>query len=350
MSLGTTTKIAYGKASTWGTAVTLSTGERRPFIRSSINPQRGMIPDESLLGVATQNPEDTGDLDAQGTIEWHADFRQHELMWALILGTAGAPTEVEASVAYLHVLKFAATTVGLFATYGQDDGVEAFELAGFKPSLLVFRSDIGGGARETLTPVAGALDEDSVSSAAWTFTTDPSEDGARLIKHRQGVLRCNAQGGSALGSSDIIYPRLAEISISRNLESVPGLNDNVEPVPAAGNWGEVRVVWEFDEFTAAHLALFYDAMRDQTLLKADHLFTGPDLPSTGASNKFQRNFYFPALRVVESPREISGPGKLPARVVLTAHKADSDPSGFPTGYQQELVVQIQNAENLDYLA
>lgn len=354
MTLGRNAKIALKKAATWGTVVALGAGDRQACISDFIDPQRIMLPDDTLLGNATRNPAQRGDLNVQGAITYHSDYAQMGLLRALIMGVAGVPTTVEATIAFLH--KFAiGPTAGLFASYGKDDGVEAFTLASFKPNVLTLTSEQGGGMRESVTPICGVLDEDGESSSGWTFATDPRGQGAFIAKHRQGVFRCNAASGGALGSSDIFYPIRVEISINRNLEGNPGMNDSIEPAPAAGSWVELRVVLEFDEYTAAHHALFYDAMKaaeSGTLLKFDYLFTGPEISGTASNNTYQSNFFAPAARVVLAPREVPGPGKLPARVELelTKDNSGSAPTGFTAGYVEELIWEIQNGDTADYLA
>lgn len=346
---GVVSKLAIAKGSTWGTLPTLSTGARAPFVSSTLQKAIAQIPDEELKGKATQGPSVNGSESVPGQLSWLGDYRQkaHLVMAALFMGAAGVPTTVETGV-YLHVFPFQPTTDGLFAGVGVDlAGKDVYGFKSVKPVRRTIRI-AGGGRWEESFEVLGAGLDKTIASSGWTYTYDPNGNGARRVLASQTVCRVNTHAGDALDSGDVVKPREIVVTMARAMEQDFPVGQAYGEEPILGGWASVTVALTFFGITAELLALFRDNMDAGTALKMDLVATHGTL--LGATEYRKRALYFPKLIVTECPTEIPGPGPVPVRVTMTAHFSDAVPTGFPSGYDEEVVEQVQNEISGNLLA
>jgi len=346
---GVFSKIAIAKGATWGTLPTLSTGHRAPFTSSTLQKAIGQIPDDDLKGRATRGPSSLGAETVPGQISWLGDYRQraHLLMSALFMGSAGVPTTVETGV-YLHVFAFQPTTDGLFAGIGVD--LAGKDVHGFKSVKPVRRTIriAGGGRWEESVEVVGAGLDKTIASSGWTYTYDPNGNGARRVLASQTVCRVNAHAGGALGAGDVVKPREISVTMARAMEQDFPVGQVHGEEPILGDFAEVTVSLTFFGITAALLVLFRDSMDSGVALKMDLVATHGTL--LGSTEYRRRALYFPKLIVTDCPTEIPGPGPVPVRVTMTAHYSDAVPTGFPSGYDEEVTEEAQNEISTDLLA
>lgn len=343
---GTASKLALVKGGTWGTAVSLGTGHRVPFERTTLRRNIEQIANETILGKATRAPSDNGNEETGGAVIVAGDYRQHLLQAAAFMGTAGVPTTVESGV-YLHVFPFTAAVDGLFLSAGVDyGGVDVHGFNSLKCMRRFIECRAGDKLRETYDYIGRGLDK-TLTSSGWTYANDPNQLGARHILHRHGVWRMNAAAGDALAAGDKVYPTAFTVDINRALAgSFADAALMEEPIP--DGWAAITVQLTFDHLTAALIALLLDSRDAGTLLKLDTVFTYPT--KLGATEYPHRAFYFPSLKVVDMPLDIPGAGKLPATVTLEASYATADPTGFPTGYNEEMTEEAQCGVSTNPLA
>lgn len=346
---GVNGKLALVKGATWGTLATLTTNHRAPFTGSTLQKAIAQITDETLLGKSTRAPSTNGAESVPGQLTWLSDFRQvpHLLAAACFAGAAGAPTLVETGV-YKHVLAWQPTTDGLFLSAGVDlAGKDVHGFASIKPTQ---RSIViaGGGKWEESFQFVGAVLDKTIASSGWTFRYDPNGNGARRILASQTVLRANAHAGGALGAGDVIKPNKVTLTFARGLSQDFPVGQVYGEEPILGDWAEIMINLEFFGMTAELLALFLDNKQADTPLKLDLVATHGTL--LGATKYRQRAFYYPKMKVIDCPTELQGPGPVPMRVTLAAHASDVVPTGFPTGYDEEVTEEAQLEYATDLLA
>lgn len=347
---GITSKLALMKGATWGTLPSLTTGHRAPFTSSTLQRSFATVEDNSLLGKSTRAIGANGSANIGGQLAWLRDYRQrqHLLVAAIFGGAAGVPTTVETGV-YLHVLPWQANPAGLFLGGGIDlGGADVHGFPSLKPVRRTIRIAGGRPHEESYEFLGGGAIDKSIASSGWTYLTDPNGNGARRIQASQTVLRVNTHAGGALDSSAVVKPASIEITEARGLaQDFPvGQVYGEEPVP--GDWSSITVNLQFFNMTAALLALFLDNRDSDTPLKADLIATHGTL--LGATEYRKWGMYFPKLRVIDCPTAIPGPGVIPAPVTLEAHFTDSVPTGFPSGYDEEVTEIWQNEVSTDPLA
>lgn len=345
---GTLSKLAVVQGATWGTAVTLTTNHRKPFKSCSLQHHTDTAPDDTITGKATRAlPGDAGNKRVDGGIVCQADYRQNGILVAAALGALASPSTSDTS-AKTHLLPFTDDGVGKFLTIGHDAGgkrVEVFKSC--KPNRWLFEARSGQPAEDSFDFLGRGCD-DGTSSSGWTFANDPSGGGARAIALAHSVIRCNAQAGGALSSSDNVYPTRFAMEVRRNLtQDYAQSAESEEPLPSS--FAEVDVMMDFFALDAALVALFREAYQDRTALKLSALFTSPVLAGA-ASVYFGRNLYFPSLRVIECAIGTPGPGPVPCSVRMTAHHASAVPTGFTSGYDEVVTVELVNTDSSAYLA
>lgn len=352
VALGTQCKVAIAKGTTWGTAASLGAGKRIPIRSTSFDGQPLVLPDDTVPETAERNPHDLAETRAEGDIVQNVDYRQSLLLWAMLMGTAGTPTEVEAGVAYKHVLPWTPDVQGRFFTYGRHNKVgdaKAMKIASAKVNTLRL-AGAAGGRLEASWGCLGAVVTRADDPSAWAYTTDPMGGGARHVLHRRGTLRINASSGGSLSSSDNMdLCRGFELNVDRALElDFNAALASIEPSP--GGFAELRLRLDFFGCSAALFDLLRDAREARTLLKAHYSFDSGIKIGASVTNNYLMNLYMPALALTDAPLPIDGPGRLPFSVEFTLHKYSAVPTGFPTGYDEALTVTIDNELATDILA
>lgn len=352
VALSSNSKVAIRKGATWGTAVALTTGHRVPFRSAAFDGQPGLLPDETVVETAERNPSDIIEVRAAGDLAAYTDYRQRLLLWAIMMGTAGTPATVEASVAFKHTLLWTPDIQGKFFTYGRHGDVgssKGLKVASAKPNTLRLAGAVGGRLEETWG-LLGAVVTRGETPSGWTYTTDPMGGAARHVLHRLGTLRINAGAGGALGSSDAMaLCRGFELNLNRNLSMDFGANlASIEPAP--DGFADLTLKLDFYGATEALYDLLRNAQEARTLMKADYLFDSGIKIGASATNNYLFNLYMPSMVIQDAPLPIQGPGRTPFSVEFALHKAAAVPTGFPSGYDEALVVEFQNELSADILA
>lgn len=345
--LGTQGKVAISKGTTWGTAASLGAGHRLPFRSTSFDGTPKALPDDTVPETAERNPHDNAETPCNGDIQNNLDYRQGLLLWAMLMGTAAAPTEIEAGVAYKHVLPWTADVQGKFFTYGRHNNVgasKAMKIASAKVNALRL-SGAAGGRLMAVWDLLGAVLTRTDDPSSWAYTTDPMGGAARHVLFRRGTLRINAAAGGALGAGDKMdLCRGFELSVNRNLElDFNAALASIEPAP--NGFADLSLRLDFFGCSAALFDLLRDACENRTLLKADYLFDSGVKIGASATNSYLFNLYAACLALPEEAKlPIDGPGRMPFSVTFNLHKfaGGAAPTGFPTGYDEALTVEIQN--------
>ena len=350
-------KVGFAKGSVWGTAVAVGANDQVPYLECDLPGDPEILNDDTVQATAERAPPDFGSNRGDTTIRMRCDYRQPVQMFlrALLFGNAGVPTTVEVAVAFKHVFTWQPHANGLFASgaFHADAGAtKAIRIASLKPSSILTEGRAGQGLDMTTVLMGGGYDRTTDPSAI-SYTFDPNAGGSKHVLHRQMEslgFRCNAQSAGALGSTDVFFPASFRLTIDRQYEAVFSQASRPdEPETREGGFSEIRLEVDFYQMTTGQVDLFRDALELGTALKADWQYEGDDLPSTAADNEWELNWFFPHLRVVEAPFQLKA-GRLPQRVVFTAHSASTLPTGFPTGYTQALIEEHQNETATDYLA
>lgn len=338
---GTEITAAVKKAAAWGTAVAVGASDGILLTRDAITKRRGVEVDESA-GQAFAREADRGNIVVGGDLTAWARYDGLATLLALAMGTAGAPTQQEATAAYKHILQLATNTDGKFATYVRDLDTQIQEC----PSLKVLGFDLAGEAGQPCTLTFPTAADDLLLPAV-TNTSVASvtyRDRGNRILFSQAVFRCNAQGGAALGSGDVIKPASFRLACRLPLtgDYLAGNADKIaEPVRDGPRLPEITLTLQFPQFSSASWNTAFQADARQ---KLDIIFTGGLIEGA-----YHYSLVIPCPHVVveESTQEIPGAGKIPNPVTLRLLEAAAAPTGMT--YTAPITLELINRQTTNPL-
>ena len=343
------------KAGTWGTPVAVGAGEQIPFNSESLTPDVQFIPDEQISGTALTFFGDKGNEFHSGDVMLDFDWGLDQLIVALALatGTAGAPTQLGGEAAYQHDLLLNDDLEGLFATLVFDKNTgKVWEYTTAKVGGFTIAQQNNQRAKVTLPFIPHALNLNDASGTNNTSTignlTLPSVSS--FARFAQMKVYANAQGGGALGASDLIYTSEMEFTWDNNFPTddvTTQYGDKVdEPVrdgdPVIG--GSLRFS-KANNNNGGNQTLF-ENMLDKTRMKALIEWTGPLVT---ASYNYTLSIYLPDIQFASGDQNIGGKERIPLNLEFVCNKATAAPTGFPSGVTHPALV-IVNGLGTDPLA
>jgi len=330
---GATSLAAMKFGATWGTAVECGASDGIRIESSGTSGGKEVVPDESLSGDAYGNAPNIGQelhrAAPSGLFRYGGRCSQ---ILAAIMGTAGAPTEVESSLEYTHALSME-TRLGDFVTWCERKGdVSVWEYDSAMFSRLTI--DIGGRGPATFDAdlVASKLTRDDTgTNTLATFANVKVRDPLTPVFLGDCRLRMNAQGGGALAGGDTIKPNLIRITFDRKM-SEDFLADQAlgRAVSLPEEEGDLEVFLQmaFPKYSADTYQALVD---DGTEQKADLLITsaaaGLGAAASGLFHEY--DFDFPRLVPVERPENaMTGPGRITDGVTFRVITATGNPTGM----------------------
>ncbi len=335
MSSGKEAKAAFKKASAWGTAVAVADADALLFTTEKITRTREHLPDDSA-GQAFHTDADQGLITCAGDLSAYLRYQTLEVLLAMAMGTAGTPAQQAESTAYLHELRMAGDTDGLFGTLAFYKGVSAHEYAACK----VDGFSISGEAGQPLTIGFNLMCDDLAvnttsgtnTAAAMAALTAPAP-GNRVL-FRQGQFLINDQDGDALDSGDAVQPSRFSLTFRRNLagDHLAGGNDKIAEPTCAG-FPEISLSLEFPTYTA------------DTRKKMKITFTGGEIESP---YNYQFETLIPHLVLTNAEAAVDKAGKIAHPITASCLAAASAPSGM-TGITAPFALNLMNTRATDAL-
>jgi len=330
---GATSLAALKFGSTWQTAVECGANDGIRIDSSSVSGGKEVVADGSLTGDAFGNAPQIGQEVHRGgpTGLFRYGGRCAELL-AWIFGTAGAPSEVEASYEYTHALSVE-TRLGDFATYCERKGdVAVWEYASAKLSRFTLEiSGRGPATFDTDMILGGLTEDDSGTNTLATFANVTVRNPLTPVFLGDCRFRLNGQAAGALGSGDVLKPNVIRIIFDRRLQEDFLADQSIGRVvsnPEEDGDLEMYLEIGFPKYAAATYRALVD---DGTEKKADLYITSAAAALTGAASGLyhEYDFDFPRLIPVERPENaLSGPGRIPDGVTFKVITAGSNPTGM----------------------
>ncbi len=341
----------YKKAATWGTPILVGANNLLQIKSHGIAPKVQYLPNESLAGSVFQQPGDQGVEGAHGgPLNVEAQYESMETMIALAMGTAGAPVQQGADIAYKHTWKPAADIFGLFESLVIDMQIEVWEYVSAKVKGFTFEGDSKSQVIK-FTPqlVCDKLNQNTSSGTNKTSTiasiTRASTNLSRLL-FAQLSAKWNAQGGAALGGGDAQIIEKFTLSYMRTLkeDDVTTSRGRLIDEPQDNGWGSVKLSLGFSRYDSA---LRVADMFSKAQNKASLVFSGP--LCNGATN-YSASFFLNALQIMDGAPVVQGPGLFPFVVNAEAHPVSAAPTGFTAGYTFPLQMEWISSKSADALA
>lgn len=263
------------------------------------------------------------------------------MLLALLMGTAGAPTKQGETAAYLHVLAMKDTVSGLFGTYAEDSGASKIHTV---PSVKVMKATFtydNGRLKVSFSLRGNNVTDSDATVTSFSSITYPSIH--TRAKAFQGVFRINAQTGADFAAGDVVKPKGWQLEITRTFDSEHESGSRYIVEPLETSKAQVKLTMEFARMDAVNAAWFA-AWLAGTEQKADFTFTGPLIAST-----YYHYLKGQMPRLIIEDVEYPSSNIIPAKAVFRSVVADAAPTGM-TGLTKPLTLGVMNTRATDYLA
>jgi hypothetical protein len=324
---GVELKAAAKKAATWGTPVVVGANNGILIRPTSLKKDSGVTVDDSL-GTYFSKDGTPGPIKVEGDIPPYLRYDGLDLLFALFLGTAGAPAQQGATTAYAYTYKWLTSIDGLFMTWVKHMKNYIEEHPSVKIVGFTLKGETGKALEISFKCISQNKIIDSSVNTTTTYNNVTIFEDANRVKFSEGVFRMNDQSAIALASGDVIYPSSFELSAMRKLKGVYGqyktTGTNVQDLidePTNDGQPEIKLKLTFPRHTnTTYLA----ALGADTRKKMDISFTGAVIAST-----YYRNFtiQLPHLQMQnDDPADAAGIIQEP--IELLVHSASAAPAGM----------------------
>jgi len=337
--------IGLKKAATWGTAVVCGANDGILITSESLSQKIEELLDDSV-GLAFIQRTDQGKIDVAGNIEAYLRYEGLDVALALIMGTAGTPSQQGESDAYTNSYVIADAMTGLFATVAiKKKSDKAWEFTSVKLHGFTLAAEMNLPAKLTLNAIADQL---TLASEANTTTTLADltypDKGNRIIMNADTTVEINDESGDAVDADDKVYPNSIELAFNRPAEGdhLPGSNYINEP--ADNDFPEPILTLNFPRYNDANHGFFEDWIAD-TRKKGEIYFKGAQIEST---YYYEMKITMPNMKLIDPEAAIAGAGKIPSTLKFRLLGTDTAPTGM-TGITKPFQIDIQNKRTTDPL-
>jgi len=404
--------VGLKKAADWRTAVACGATDGLLILSESFKQTLEHIDDDSA-GLAFLQRTDQGKISAGGGMEAYMRYEGLDVLLALIMGTAGVPTQPNSlyTSVYKHVYVLADNLSGLFATVAMlKKSDKVFEYPSAKFHQFGLSGEMNAPVKITVEGIANLLELASAINTAETSVNITYPDkGNRIIFNKDAHFWLNDESGDALDADDAIKPSSFELSFNRPMEAdfVAG-NEDVDE-PTGEGFPEITLTLNFPRYNDANHTFFTDwaafTRKKMEILLQGSVFTAPTAPDdwvtetayvlTDFAKPILENDYwyecttagttavpeptwpttvgetvsdgtavwtcrasvyyyefklqFPNLKVIDPDAAISGPGKIPVSLSFKVLATDSAPTGM-TGITRPFQIDAQNTRTTNPLA
>lgn len=337
--------------STWGTAVTASTGHGIYTNNHKITGGIETIPDNAITGAYFQKISTPGAHKASVSFEADLVYQGFERCIANFFGQAGTPSAADTS-AYQHVLKAADrdSVFGTFVYEGVKDTtvVEA-------PSVQFNKLTLSGKAMDVVKLSMEGMADDVVIASS--VNTTSSIDTVTVVKNTKVPFShvsflLNNQSAGSLASAPI-YVNGFELSLDRpidmNVTTERG-NKSSLFIPKGFLSGKLKIDFSIAQNgTGGNIAMITDHLA-ATAEKAKIVATGTTL--IGAATQYEQHvIWLPNLRSLPTDvLPVQGPDGITWSQEFEIAQVSTAPTGFTSGYTDGVVWEIFSLLSTDPLA
>lgn len=330
---------AFGKAATWGTAVSVNVANAlSKIVSENVSTTVEYIPDESLSGSPWKQAFDIGLHNNSGTIDVEGKYYGLELLLAMSFYRASTPViankQPSGNRPYAYYMDFrlpivtsGVDTDGYFFTMAIDKSISVWEYDSVKVQSLQISGEAGRRVRLQFGLLARRMRNTGQVNTTLSSATEPLP--RIYIVFSDAKFRLNAQSGSALANgTDQFYPSAFEINLANGLDPiVTSENDPYIDEPTRNEFGVVSGTFTIPTYSNDTNVTSFLA---GTKSKADIKFiSSTQIPAVGGGSYYYAfNIFLPQIQITEASRQVAGPGRIPGTVSWEATKPDSAPSGM----------------------
>ncbi|RJQ22031.1 MAG: hypothetical protein C4560_03120 [Nitrospiraceae bacterium] len=226
---------------------------------------------------------------------------------------------------------------GVFVTVAMNEKIGIKEAPSLKLSEMVIKGTTGNPLQIIFKgPAYNVIFNSAVNTLA-TFANVTYREQRNRMLYSQGVMRVNAQGGGALGSGDIFYPKEFELTAKRAMKGVYGAGGSFDNIDEPTNDGTPEVQLKITMPRHTEITPFTDWADSSVYKKMDITFTGALI--SGSSYR-KMVLSFPNLKYanVDTPEQR---GILENERLFNCLSAAAAPTGM-TGITKPFRLQLVN--------
>lgn len=340
--------LGVKKATTWRTAVQCGALDGLLVTNGfSSNKSPIYLPDDSLGQDDIRDFYKSSEA-VSDSLEGYLRYEGWDTLLALVMGTAGTPTQNE-STAYYNTYSPAANINDYFATMAikkspNTEGV--WEIPSAKITGFTISARVGELAKIAVQFMGNKIETDEGAGVNGHLTigdvTYPDRGNIALM-NSDFKMRMNTQGGGALADSDKIYPYGFSLTYSRPMKEnfVASYHDMSEPSQEGFSVASLDI--NFDKY---NLDTFMAAVEDQTDYKLDITFQGGLITGT---SYYTFRLDIPKITWVNAGAPLNGPGTIPHNVSGMCQGVASAPTGM-SGVTDPISIYAMNTRTTDPLA
>ena len=344
--------LAIKKAAAWNTAVACGATDGILFLSGQAKRSADVQVDESR-GRSFSIDGTAGPIDCTTSYSFNLRYAGMELIAAMLMGIAGAPTVQGATAAYLHVLKWSTDPYGLMITVAKSMVAYIEEIPTAKVTGITISGEVGPKPLQVTLDVIGINRE--VASAINTLATYanvtlPTDANANPVMFSHLVFRMNNVADIALAAGDRIYPSKFSIGLKRKMKGeftgeyrTTGTNpQDLSDEPSNDGFPELGITLEFPKHSAP---TYMNALSSDARKKMDITATGAQI---AAPYNYTHLWQYPHLQMKNAnPTDDNGRIKEPLEFIV--HGAAAAPLGM-TGITDPLWWSITSKRTTNPLA
>ena len=343
MSSGRDVIVAFKKASTWGTAVSVNSSNLGVLVSgaSGFHAIPELVPDPSA-GFAFHEYIEHGALNVAPSLT--LPLRYDGQLWALVAAFMGDDSFTDSAPEYYHSMDLQQESA-YFGTLCLYDGVTVREIPSFQVTGIVIRGSSGGFLEMEVSGIGNDVLYTGQTNSTLASVTYRTKE--QRIPFGACTIMMNDQSSGALSSStDKICPVSFELSIQRQMEQDFTACGNtytqagITQQPVDNGHIETTLTLELPEYTADD---WLDDLDAGTVRKAQLTVTGDVITNFNR----ELDIYLPGLVPADAVADINGADRISNSLTFQAVKAQSNPTGMTTTVPR---IYLINVDSADYLA
>jgi len=305
------------------------------------------VDDDSLGNLELKHNYKMSESLTGGTIEGYMRYENWDVIIALLMGTAGVPTD-EGSGAYSNEYYPSDNITGLFATMvvrKSDTAKGIWEIPSCKFHGLTLTGDVGELVKVAYDYTGNKIETESPvnDTAALDAVTIPNVEEANMVVMDSNFkIRMNAEGGAALQDSDKIYPHGFTLKYNRPASEDYSASNIDMDEPSQEDYAEATIELRFDKY---NLDDFTTAISNDAEQKIDIIFVGSAI---GGAYNYELTIELPRVKFLSADAPVTGPGKIPHTIEGKCYLPNAAPTGMTA--TTAIYLAVQNKRTTDPLA
>lgn len=350
--------LAVKKAATWGTAVACVALDGVQFLTGQAKHDAPVETDNSR-GTAFAVDGTPGAITAGGSYDLNLRYAGADVLIAMLMGIAGAPTIQAATTAYKNIYKWSPDVYGKMVTIAKriiDNTGAGYieEIPTAKISGITISGEVGAKPLTLKLEVIGTEREfGSTINTVATFgsVTTPAEAMVNPVMFSHLAFRLNDATGADFVGGDAIYPSKFTLSIKRKVKgeytgqyrNILGTNtQDMIDEPTNDGFPDIQLTLEFPTHSGT---TWLSALGNDTRKKCD--ITATSLNLAGVGYAYKHLWQFPHLQLL-NVNPTDGNGRITEPLTFQVLGSVTAPTGM-TGITDPLWWTVINKRTTDPL-